>query len=369
MGFLKTFAQNLFSAVGMLIALALFTTLFATTSFQAQVSQRIERSGVENVDYLTLVGRASERASSVNYSRETTKRLELLRGDLQSSQTRLGAQAVDFGGASLVHANAIAALTEYYDCARSGPEPFNVEIDSCRRKQMRGDDQDQSESSNPQVQPGPGPAQILANAKSKREAYFASQATMKLAEIEVDQKKSSIDQFLSGLNSSKTSPGEDSRLSQLISSIMVDLEMMSDPTGILKILVRIPPIVNSLFLVAISGALGAFLIILFLSVFPQHGDLVLQKERGVGLQNRISLGALTAIVVFLAMGSTTMILNPNQSVGGSIGSNALSLSFIGILAGAFSGKVASWLGVRAVSLLTGSQTIDSQSESASSPND
>ena len=327
------------------MALAAFTLVFAAVDFQSQVSARIDRSGLDNVSYLSVVALASERNAELqpNTSAETQRR-NLLD---EANKAELAAEAArtEYDVARNELDNAVSAMAATLNCKGSGQEFLPIDILSCEV---------------PGVVAGEGAEAVLAQrteeaerltrrAISARDRFNQALADTNTKTVLADQARRRLELYTSGIEEVPTASNENDALGRLVSGVMFDLRVMSQTARTLDYLIRLPPIINSILLVSLAGLLGALMIIIFLRVFPNASD-AFQSQRGFGIFNRMFLGSLIAVVVFLAMGSTTLILNPGQSVSGSIASSALSISLVGVLAGAFSGQVAHWLAVKAADI-------------------
>lgn len=109
-------------------------------------------------------------------------------------------------------------------------------------------------------------------------------------------------------------------------------------------LTEFPPAMTQILLAFVSGLFGSLLLTLVLIVYP-NTDMKL-GETGKGYGPRILLGGLISLCVFVVIGGGTAVLGTNNAFAGGE-SNYLAFCAIGILAGMFSDRVASWLSERA----------------------
>lgn len=112
--------------------------------------------------------------------------------------------------------------------------------------------------------------------------------------------------------------------------------------GFLK-LTSIPPALMQIFLSFLGGLFGALLLTLILAVYP-NSDL--NFTAGEGYWNRILLGGLISVSVFVVVGGGVSVLGSSNALFAGE-TNFLSFCAIGILAGMFSDRVARWLSDRA----------------------
>lgn len=109
-------------------------------------------------------------------------------------------------------------------------------------------------------------------------------------------------------------------------------------------LTEFPPAMTQILLAFVSGLFGSLLLTLVLIVYPKT-DMKL-GETGKGYGPRILLGGLISLCVFVVIGGGTAVLGTNNAFAGGE-ANYLAFCAIGILAGMFSDRVASWLSERA----------------------
>jgi len=116
-------------------------------------------------------------------------------------------------------------------------------------------------------------------------------------------------------------------------------------------LTAIPPSLMQIFLSFTSGLFGSLLLTLILAVYPNND---LRFAAGKGYWNRILLGGLISVSVFVVVGGGVAVLGSRDTMStGS--SNYLAFCAIGILAGMFSDRVAKWLSDRAQLFVNPSQ--------------
>jgi hypothetical protein len=107
--------------------------------------------------------------------------------------------------------------------------------------------------------------------------------------------------------------------------------------------VHFPPILLQILLALAAGAFGALLLTIILTVYPSNG---LQFVAGQGFELRVLLGGLIAVGVYVVLSGGASVLggSPGISAGSS---NVMTFCAVGILAGMFSDRVASWLSEKA----------------------
>lgn len=118
-------------------------------------------------------------------------------------------------------------------------------------------------------------------------------------------------------------------------------------------LTSIPPSLMQIFLSFSGGLFGALLLTLILAVYPNND---LRFAAGEGYWNRILLGGLISVSVFVVVGGGVAVLGPRDTLSTG-GSNFLAFCAIGILAGMFSDKVAKWLSDRAQIFVTPAESL------------
>lgn len=114
------------------------------------------------------------------------------------------------------------------------------------------------------------------------------------------------------------------------------------PLGI-GLLVNFPPTLLELPLAFTSGAFGALLIALVITVYPHSG---IAAAAAGGVWRRTLLGGLIALCVYIVLLGGTAVLRTPDVMQSGVG-NYMTFSAIGILAGMFSDRVAAWLSTRA----------------------
>lgn len=110
-----------------------------------------------------------------------------------------------------------------------------------------------------------------------------------------------------------------------------------------NVIAEFPPSMMHIVLAFVSGLFGGLLLTLVLVVYPKNG-IVLSGGGGFGA--RILLGGLISLCVFVVIGGGTAVLGTNGAFADG-DANFLAFCAIGILAGMFSDRVASWLSQRA----------------------
>lgn len=116
----------------------------------------------------------------------------------------------------------------------------------------------------------------------------------------------------------------------------------------LGVLVELPPSMMQILLALSSGMFGGLLLTLILVVYPTN-KFSLQSQGGA-FGERILLGGLTAVAVFIMIGSGAAVLGSNPGITEGK-ANMLAFSAVGVLAGMFSDRVAKWLSDRADNFL------------------
>ena len=125
---------------------------------------------------------------------------------------------------------------------------------------------------------------------------------------------------------------------------MEDIRVL-DSSWIVRLLglTSIPPSLMQIFLSFAGGLFGALLLTLILAVYPNNN---LNFTAGEGYWNRILLGGLISVSVFVVLGGGVAVLGSKDALSTG-GSNFLAFCAIGILSGMFSDRVAKWLSDRA----------------------
>lgn len=120
------------------------------------------------------------------------------------------------------------------------------------------------------------------------------------------------------------------------------LDALSAPSWVPVQLVKFPPFIIHVMLSFFSGTFGALLITMVFLVYPSK----LRERISAKLYyKRIFLGGLVAVTVFIVLAGGASILGTGQ--GAQVGTNFMSFTAIGLLAGMFSDTVADWLSARA----------------------
>lgn len=120
------------------------------------------------------------------------------------------------------------------------------------------------------------------------------------------------------------------------------LDALSAPSWIPIKLITFPPFIIHVMLSFFSGTFGALLITMVFLVYPSK----LRERISAKLYyKRIFLGGLVAVTVFIVLAGGASILGTGQ--GAQVGTNFMSFTAIGLLAGMFSDTVADWLSARA----------------------
>lgn len=108
-----------------------------------------------------------------------------------------------------------------------------------------------------------------------------------------------------------------------------------------------PPFALQVLLALLSGCVGALLVALVLIVYP-HNKISL--GRSANFEATLALGGLVAICIYLTLGAGSSVLGAPLAGADAAKVNVSALSFICLLAGAFSDQVADWLSNRATTL-------------------
>jgi hypothetical protein len=120
------------------------------------------------------------------------------------------------------------------------------------------------------------------------------------------------------------------------------LDALSGPDWFPIRLTHFPPFIIHVMLSFFSGTFGALLITMVFLVYPSK----LRERISAKLYyKRIFLGGLVAVTVFIVLAGGASILGTGQ--GAQVGTNFMSFTAIGLLAGMFSDTVADWLSARA----------------------
>lgn len=121
--------------------------------------------------------------------------------------------------------------------------------------------------------------------------------------------------------------------------IMAVLDVFSDGTWPLaRYLVPFPPTLMGILVAFTSGLFGALLVTLILLVYPTQ---VQTLTRTTAYGERLLLGGLIALAVFVLLFSGVAVLNGSSGTAES--QNVMAYAAIGILSGMFSDRAAAWI--------------------------
>jgi len=109
------------------------------------------------------------------------------------------------------------------------------------------------------------------------------------------------------------------------------------------VLIDFPPALLQIVLAFVSGTFGALLLTLVLVVYPATSFTLTSSA---GYSARILLGGLIALCVFILLSGGTAVLGTSSGFAGGE-ANYMAFCAVGILAGMFSDRAASWLSERA----------------------
>jgi hypothetical protein len=123
---------------------------------------------------------------------------------------------------------------------------------------------------------------------------------------------------------------------------MASLEHHWLPGG--DMLIELPPPIINIVLAFVSGMFGGLLLTMVFVVYPETSLSLTTRAAAYG--PRILLGGLISLCVFVVVGGGTAVLGSNDTLAGG-DANFLAFCAIGILAGMFSDRVATWLSERA----------------------
>lgn len=126
-------------------------------------------------------------------------------------------------------------------------------------------------------------------------------------------------------------------------------------------LAGLPPSMTQIVLAFAAGLFGALLITLVLLVYPKNKFQ--PSSGGGGVAGRVLLGGLISLCVFVVLGGGTAVLGASSSFADGE-ANFLAFCAIGILAGMFSDRVASWLSDRADSFFAREEKKRSQAKAS-----
>lgn len=133
-------------------------------------------------------------------------------------------------------------------------------------------------------------------------------------------------------------------------------------------IIALPPFALQVLLALLSGIAGALLVALVLIVYP-HNKISL--GRSANFEATLALGGLVAICIHLVLGAGSSVLGAPLAGADAAKVNVSALSFICLLAGAFSDQVADWLSKRATTLFAqqdeGGAGADNQQQNAAGP--
>ena len=111
--------------------------------------------------------------------------------------------------------------------------------------------------------------------------------------------------------------------------------------------VNLPPFIIHVLLSFFSGTFGALLITMVFVVYPSK---LRERVSAKLYQKRVFLGGLVALTVFIVLTGGASILGTSEV--SDDGTNIMSFTAIGLLAGMFSDTVADWLSARAKTMFS-----------------
>jgi hypothetical protein len=126
-----------------------------------------------------------------------------------------------------------------------------------------------------------------------------------------------------------------------LTSVFSEVDAMQASLGpIIGIAASLPPFSVQLLLAISSGLFGALLVTVILIVYPNNN---LNLSRGSGVSARIALGGLVAVCVYMVLTAGSSLIGGGFAGLDTGRINVMGFSFVCVLAGAFSDKVAGWL--------------------------
>ena len=325
----RGFMRALFSA----IIAALFLLVLLVASAQQQVMNNLEpgtsysvaRKVVRDAELArrTLSSEQDEHEQLGAAKRDREQRINELEGHLYNSMA-----AVDRLAATIAHSklcprlsleSAVEGMTRWtavYGCYRSGTVPANA-IDEIKAL----------------ADPANDPTQLTG--RITRAKFDLQSADLRLvttdARIEADRQ--TIEQAAKASNAL-----------QIV--VLLDQSFI----GVFG-LTWIPPALMQILLCFLSGLFGALLITLVLLVYPNNE---LSFTRTNSFWNRILLGGLIAVGVFVMIAGGVAVLGSSEAILNGQ-NNFLSFCAIGMLAGGFSDRFAKWLSDNATMMVNSSQ--------------
>jgi hypothetical protein len=120
-------------------------------------------------------------------------------------------------------------------------------------------------------------------------------------------------------------------------------------------LTEMPRAIIQILLAFVSGMFGGLLLTMVFVVYPDISFRLTTRNPAYG--PRILLGGLISVCVFVVVGGGTAVLGTESALADG-GTNFLAFCAIGILAGMFSDRVASWLSERANDFFNARQARD-----------
>lgn len=336
---ISSFWRFCVSVLGSASVLILFGVFISVVDFQSTVQESIAETGEDGISYYQVLGRAQRSLDALQSDSKRQDRIRELQGLLkEKSLNELNLKAQLKSKTEALEAR-IGLFVRNFDCPPV-VDPVSFDVDAC----FISGAQPPVEVTDTTINPRTRYETQIEEAKTLQREI----AALRTDRLSVEGDSSLIKQEIDELSVSPEFADaiRNDALNSVIQGTMVELDMIDSNLIAISYLIYVPPLLCAVLLVAIAGALGSLISILFFKVYPGSSSNHLVANRGVGEFNRVALGSMVSVAIFLAMGSTTLVLNPGSALSGGLGTNAVSLSFIGILGGVFSEKVATWLAGR-----------------------
>jgi hypothetical protein len=125
-----------------------------------------------------------------------------------------------------------------------------------------------------------------------------------------------------------------------------------------------PPFITHVLLSFFAGTFGALLITMVFVVYPSK---LRERVSAKLYYKRVFLGGLVAVTVFIVLTGGASILGTGEA--SQVGTNVMSFTAIGLLAGMFSDTVADWLSARAKTMFSSDDDDDGKKDGRNDPGD
>ncbi|MEI9850753.1 MAG: hypothetical protein WDN24_07710 [Sphingomonas sp.] len=325
----RSFGRGLMRALFSTLVAALFLLVLLVASAQQQVMNHLD-SGMSYSVARKVVGDAEGARRALTAEQENHDRIGNAKRDLEHQLSDLDGQlyistmAVQRIAEAIVQSKLCVRLDvdalpdagakwgAVYDCYRAGKIP-KEEVDDVETL----------------LQPGNDPTKLTEQAE--RVKFDLQSADMRLADSDTRLKAAQA-------TIEKAAKASD--------ALQIVLLLDQSFIGVFG-LTYVPPALMQILLCFLSGLFGALLITLVLLVYPNNE---LSFSRTNSFWNRILLGGLIAVGVFVMIAGGVAVLGSSEAILNGQ-NNFLSFCAIGMLAGGFSDRFAKWLSDNATMLV------------------